>query len=135
MQNPNEPYTADDIRDLISEAISDSIDMDWQPGWGADAVVKALADAGLIVVPDLKKVCADHDLTYAGFNLHSAGSKENAFYSVDGHRGQLAKSANGPTIEAALGKMLEADFLDTAPLSAERERIEAAGRAALAEAA
>jgi len=61
-----QPYTPKDIRDLISEAISDSVDLDWRPSWSADAVVKALADAGLVVVPDFAKVCADH-----GFNVAS----------------------------------------------------------------
>lgn len=56
---PQELYTPEDIRDLISQAISDSMDMDWQPGWGADAVVKALADAGLVVVPDPSTACPE----------------------------------------------------------------------------
>lgn len=64
------PHTADDIRDLISEAISDSLDMDWQPGWGADAVVKALAEAGLIVVPDFAKICTEHGFQCASISVY-----------------------------------------------------------------
>lgn len=127
-----EPHTPEDIRDLISQAISDSFDIDWQPGDGARAVIEALADAGLMVVPNLEKVAADNGLTYASFDLHVSDRK---FFSVKGHTNKLAKSGHGATIEAALGKMLEENFLDTAPLAAERERIEAAGLAALAEAA
>lgn len=41
--------TRDELTDLISDAISDSIDMDWQPGMGARAVVEALIKAGFAV--------------------------------------------------------------------------------------
>jgi hypothetical protein len=63
-------FAPEDIRDLISDAISDSLDMDWQPGWGADAVIKALADAGLLVVPDFAKICAERDYTCASVSVY-----------------------------------------------------------------
>lgn len=76
----------------------------------------------------LRKIAADNDLTYVSFDLHCS---DRQYFSCKAHRGQLAKQGIGATIEAALAKALAEDFLDTAPLSAERDRIEAAGREAL----
>lgn len=42
------------VEDLISDAISDSLDMDWQPGWGARTVLDALLREGLISIAEPK---------------------------------------------------------------------------------
>lgn len=76
----------------------------------------------------LSKLAREHDLSYAAFQLHL---DTKPFFSVNAHRGCLAKSGTGPTIEAALEEALSKDFLDTAPMVAESDRIAAAGRIAL----
>lgn len=114
-----EPYTPEDIRDLISQAISDSIDMDWQPGWGADAVVKALADAGLMVVPDLEKVCAERGFTHGAIRLHMRDGRK--WWGVGLHRDRVVFSnTSGADLDphSALASALVADGFDTAAVAA-----------------
>lgn len=41
----------DDLLSLIDDAISESLDMDWQTMWGAKAVVGALEHQGWVVLP------------------------------------------------------------------------------------
>lgn len=43
-------WTREDIKQLLTDAISASIDLDWQPGDGAEACVHALEQHGLIDV-------------------------------------------------------------------------------------
>jgi len=88
-----EAYAPEDIRDLISVAISDSMDLDWQPGWGAESVVKALHDAGLMIVPDLEKVCAENGYTYGQIGFHPEGITKGG-WSASFHIGQLVLSNN-----------------------------------------
>lgn len=40
--------TDEELTDLIQQAISDSLDVDWHSGDGARAVVRALREAGLL---------------------------------------------------------------------------------------
>lgn len=44
-----EPFTREELRDLLAEAISDSLDMDWQPSWAADSILGRLDDEGLAI--------------------------------------------------------------------------------------
>lgn len=44
------PWTDDEIEDLITDAISDSADLDWCARDGAKAVLRELAKCGLHVV-------------------------------------------------------------------------------------
>lgn len=118
-----DPYTPEEIRDLISDAISDSMDMDWQPGWGADAVVKALADAGLMVVPDLEKVCAEHDFTHAAIRLHVRGDRK--WWGVGLHRDAVVFSnASGVDRDphSGLASALASEGFDTAEAKAAADR-------------
>lgn len=39
-----------DLEDLMADAINDSLDMDWNGRDGARAVMRALADEGLVIV-------------------------------------------------------------------------------------
>jgi hypothetical protein len=41
------PWTADEIEDLITDAISDSMDMDWTARDGARQIMRELASCGL----------------------------------------------------------------------------------------
>lgn len=43
--------TREELKDLIEQAIAGSIDMDWQPSWAADAVLRALDEERLSVFP------------------------------------------------------------------------------------
>lgn len=109
--------SADDIRDLISEAISDSLDMDWQPSWGADAVIKALTFAGLIVVPDLAKLCAENGYDYGRLDFYpgqvGSGRWDAAFHRSGrcfwGHKQSADPHA---AVDAALSR--EAEDLEKA---------------------
>lgn len=49
-EGAGEPVNDDELTDLISDAISDSIDMDWSGSIGARAVVRALKAEGWTVV-------------------------------------------------------------------------------------
>ncbi len=40
-----------EYRDLISDALTDSLEIDWQAGDGASAVIRCLAENGLAIVP------------------------------------------------------------------------------------
>ena len=48
--NTRPPATMPDaeIVEMLAEAITDTLDMDWQPLWGATACLTALRNAGLI---------------------------------------------------------------------------------------
>jgi hypothetical protein len=43
-------WTREELKDLISDAITNSIDMDWNSGIGAESVLDALAKEGLVIV-------------------------------------------------------------------------------------
>lgn len=103
--------TPADIRDLISEAINDST----ASGEGADFVLNALADAGLMIAPDLSQVCADYGLNCASLSYHvSAGFP--AGWTSALHRGKVVlcgKGAFDADPHAALAASLEAEPFDT----------------------
>lgn len=42
------PHDREELTDLIQQAISDSLDMDWTSRDGARAVVRALQEAGIV---------------------------------------------------------------------------------------
>jgi len=111
-----EAYAPEDIRDLISVAISDSMDLDWQPGWGAESVVKALHDAGLMIVPDLEKVCAENGFTHGAIRLHMRDDRK--WWGVGLHRDHVVfGNASGVDRDphSALASALVSDGFDTAP--------------------
>lgn len=61
---PGPDYWAE-LHDVISDAISDSMDMDWTSGMGATSVVAALKNEPMIAAaPDLYEAC-DPDFLYA----------------------------------------------------------------------
>lgn len=41
----------DDMEDFLTEAIADSIDMDWQPSWGAQSILRQLKEQGVRFCP------------------------------------------------------------------------------------
>ena len=43
--------TEDDLIDMLSEAISDSMDMDWRSSDGARSILARLKDEGLMIAP------------------------------------------------------------------------------------
>lgn len=45
-------WTPAELEDLLEEAISDSLDMDWRPRDAARAVLRELADHGLSISRD-----------------------------------------------------------------------------------
>lgn len=101
-------WTREEIRDLIAEAISDSLDMDWQPSWGADAVLRALEAASLSVQYDLPALVAEYDLLNATHTYHGDRGPDNepahSFHDYGVQWGPYHDrfAASGRTIELAL---------------------------------
>lgn len=77
----------------------------------------------------LRKIAEENGLTYVSFDIHVA--EHRTFFSCKAHRGTLAKSGNGSTLEEALKRAIAEELRDTAPGIAESKRAEEIGRAFL----
>ena len=53
MSGPAASPSRQDVLDILTDAISDSLDLDWQPSWAAAAALDALIEEGLMnIEPD-----------------------------------------------------------------------------------
>ena len=43
-------WLQEEIKDLLTEAIADSIDLDWAPSWGAENILYVLERNGLAII-------------------------------------------------------------------------------------